>query len=51
MRWEPRLSVQRVALTAVDGLRGRFALDITAALAATGDAVALSVPLSSSGAA
>ena len=51
MRWEPRLSVQRVALTAVDGLRGSFALDITAALAATGDAIALSVPLSPSGAA
>jgi len=45
MRWEPRLSVQRVTLTAMDGLRGRFALDITAALAATGDAVTLSVPI------
>jgi len=45
MRWEPRLSVQRVALTAIDGLHGRFALDITAALTTTGDAVTLNVPI------
>ena len=46
MRWEKRLTVQRVALTAIDGLRGRFALDISCALTTTGDAVALSIPLS-----
>ncbi|WP_343817568.1 GPW/gp25 family protein [Dyella marensis] len=49
MRWEKRITVQRVALTAIDGLRGRFALDITGSLA-TGDAVALSVPLTLGGA-
>jgi phage baseplate assembly protein W len=45
MRWEKRITVQRVALTAIDGLRGRFALDIVGALTSTGEAVSLSVPL------
>ena len=51
LRWENRITVQRVALTAIDGMAGRFALDITGALATTGDAVALSIPLTSQGAA
>lgn len=45
MRWEKRITVQRVALSAIDGLQGRFALDITVALADTGAAALLSVPL------
>lgn len=46
MRWENRVTVQRIALTAIDGMAGRFALDITGALTITGDAIALSIPLS-----
>lgn len=45
MRWETRITVQRVGLTAIDGMNGRFALDITGSLATTGDPVSLSVPL------
>lgn len=51
MRWEKRITVQRVALTAIDGMKGRFALDIAGALATTGDAVLLSVPLNLRGSA
>jgi len=50
MRWEKRITVQRVALTAIDGLRGRFALDITVAITDTGAAASLSVPLNLRGA-
>jgi len=46
MRWEKRLTVQRVALTAIDGLQGKFALDIGGRLAMTGAAVSLSISLS-----
>ena len=45
MRWEKRLTVQRVALTAIDGLQGKFALDIGGQLSATGITVSLSAPL------
>lgn len=49
LRWEPRITLQRVALTAVDAKRGRWQLDLTGAIVATGTALGLSVPLDLSG--
>jgi phage baseplate assembly protein W len=49
MRWEPRITVQRIGLTAIDAMAGCFALDILAAVTDTGAAVALRVPLSGRG--
>ena len=49
LRWEPRITLQRVALIALDAKRGRWQLDLTGAIAATGTALALRVPLDLSG--
>lgn len=50
MRWEPRLTVTRVALSGIDGMNGRWVLDLVGTRADTGDAVDLSVPVALPGA-
>jgi phage baseplate assembly protein W len=45
LRWEPRIKVQRVALSAIDGQAGRFALTVSGEVRETGDAVQAAVPL------
>jgi len=49
LRWEPRITLQRVALTALDAKRGRWQLDLVGRVVATGTALALSVTLDLSG--
>ena len=45
MRWEPRLTLTRVALSAVDALRGRWVLELTGTRTDTGKPLDLSMPL------
>jgi phage baseplate assembly protein W len=49
LRWEPRITVQRVMLTAIDSQAGRFLLDITGSVRATGEALRVAVPVASGG--
>lgn len=44
MRWEPRISLQRVQLNATDAANGRFVVDVVGKLA-TGIVTSLSAPL------
>lgn len=50
MRWEPRLTLTRVALSVIDALQGRWVLDLVGTRADTGEAVDLSVPIALPGA-
>ncbi|HKT28803.1 GPW/gp25 family protein [Dyella sp.] len=50
MRWEPRITVKRVALSVVDAMAGRWVLDLMGTRADTGAAVELSVPVTLPGA-
>lgn len=50
MRWEPRITLKRVALSVVDAMAGRWLLDLVGTRADTGAPVELSVPLSLGGA-
>lgn len=45
MRWEPRITLKRVALSLMDALQGRWVLDLVGTRTDTGAAVALSVPV------
>jgi phage baseplate assembly protein W len=47
MRWEPRISLQRVQINATDSTNGRFVVDVTCRLVGSDNATSLSVPLSS----
>jgi hypothetical protein len=50
MRWEPRITVKRVALSVVDTMAGRWMLDLIATRTDTGAPVDISVPITLSGA-
>lgn len=43
IRWEPRIDVQRVSLSAADAINGRWILTVTGQIVGTNDATALSV--------
>ena len=45
MRWEPRITLTRVALSVIDELKGRWVLALVGTRKDTGDAVDLSVPV------
>ena len=45
MRWEPRITLTRVALSVVDALHGRWVLDLVGTRTDTGKSVDLSVPV------
>ena len=45
MRWEPRITLTRVALSVVDARQGRWVLDLVGTRTNTGDTVDLSVPV------
>jgi phage baseplate assembly protein W len=50
MRWEPRITLKRVVLSASNALQGRWVLDLVGARSDTGAPVALSVPVTLPGA-
>lgn len=50
MRWEPRIVLSRVVLSAVDAMKGRWMLDLAGTRNDTGAAVHLAVPLTLKGA-
>lgn len=50
MRWEPRLTIKRVALSVVDAMAGRWVLDLAGTRSESGEPVDLSVPISLGGA-
>lgn len=45
MRWEPRITVKRVALSVIDAMTGRWVLDLIGTRTESGEPVALSVPV------
>jgi phage baseplate assembly protein W len=50
MRWEPRLTLTRVALSVIDAIKGRWVLDLVGTRTDSGEAVDLSVPVTLPGA-
>jgi phage baseplate assembly protein W len=50
VRWEPRITLKRVALSVVDAMAGRWLLDLVGTRSDTGEAVDLSVPVTLPGA-
>jgi phage baseplate assembly protein W len=49
MRWEPRITLTRVALSIIDALQGRWVLALVGTRTDTGESVDLSVPVTLSG--
>lgn len=49
MRWEPRITLTRVALSVIDALQGRWVLALVGTRTDTGESVDLSVPVTLSG--
>jgi uncharacterized protein len=49
MRWEPRITLQRVALSALDAMNGRWVLEVAGTRTDNGDALSLAVPVEFSG--
>jgi len=45
MRWEPRITLTRVALSVIDALQGRWVLSLAGTRTDTGEPVDLSVPV------
>jgi len=45
MRWEPRITVKRVALSVMDAMQGRWVLELVGTRTDSGEAVDLSVPV------
>nr|WP_233171778.1 GPW/gp25 family protein [Dyella sp. ASV21] len=47
MRWEPRITLTRVSLSADDAMQGRWVLHLVGTRTDTGEAISLSTPLPS----